>query len=68
MSGFLLTQSERDRFAAYLEHDAATTDGIVRQMELIGMPEALMRQFKTEADAARLVARKLRSIQAEALP
>ena len=32
----LLTQQERDRFAAWLEHEAAVGKGLIEQMEKLG--------------------------------
>ena len=60
----LLTQQERDRFAAWLEHEAAVGKGLIEQMEKLG-PHAgpLVAREKAEAAAALLIARKLRSTE-----
>ena len=62
--GLLLTQQERDRFAAWLEHEAAVGKGLIEQMEKLG-PHAwpLVAREKAEAAAALLIARKLRSTE-----
>lgn len=59
----LLTQEERDRFAAYLEAEAATDEGIAQQMEQAKVPDVLIRKIRAEATAARIIAAKLRSIE-----
>ena len=58
----LLTDIERLRFAEYLERDAASTDGIIEQMQRLGGPfEGLIREHKAEAAAQRIVAQMLRA-------
>ena len=60
----LLTDQERDRFAAWLEHEAATEEGLIEQMEKLGPHFALVvQQKKLEANASLVIARKLRSTQ-----
>jgi hypothetical protein len=63
----LLTDAERERFAAYLEHEAATDEGIVTQMENIHVPEAMIRRVRAEAAAARMVAAKLRAAETQTI-
>lgn len=63
----LLTQAERERFIAYLEHEAETDEGIATQMETIHVPEVLIRKIRTEAMAAKVMAAKLRSIESTTL-
>jgi hypothetical protein len=60
----LLTDQERERFAAWLEHEAATENTLVAQMEKLGPSFALViEQKKLEANASLVIARKLRSTQ-----
>ena len=60
----LLTQQERDRFAAWLEHEAYVGKGLIEQMEKLGPHAApLVAREKAEAAAALLIARKLRSTE-----
>jgi hypothetical protein len=60
----LLTQQERDRFAAWLEHEAAVAKGLIEQMEKLGPHAApLVAQEKAEAAAALVIARKLRATE-----
>lgn len=60
----LLTLEERDRFASWLENEAATSKAIVAQLELLGSAAALLvAREKAETAAAVLIARKLRSIE-----
>ena len=65
MSSFL-TAIERDRFAAWLEREAASDEGIARQMEVVPgsaiLPEVIKR-YRMEAAAARIVARRLRATE-----
>lgn len=62
----LLTDQERMRFAAWLEHDAATTQGIVEQMEKLGPHTApMVARQKMEAAAALFIARKLRETHSD---
>lgn len=66
MSG-LLTPAERDRFASYLEQEAATDKAMARQLKEISGPEALITKLNVESMAARVIAQKLRSIMDETL-
>lgn len=60
----LLTQDERDRFATWLELEAETATGIIRQLEKMGPGVApLVLREKAEAAAALLIARKLRATE-----
>lgn len=56
-----LTQEDRDRFATWLEEEAATDDKLAEQAEKLAAP-AFVKMKRAEALAARVVARKLRSI------
>jgi hypothetical protein len=60
----LLTPQERDKFATWLEHEAATAKGLVEQLEKLGSHTALIvAREKLEASAALVIARKLRATQ-----
>lgn len=56
----LLSDGERDRFAAWLELEASTEKGLIEQMEKIGVPEFVIAHKKTIMQAKALVARELR--------
>lgn len=58
-----LTDSERERFAAYLEQEAATMDGLIEQMRRINVPEALIKHKQAEAYAQRIMAKALRNTE-----
>jgi hypothetical protein len=58
-----LTTEERAKFAAFLDQDAASTEGLIAQMEKIPTPEALIKKYRTEALAQRIVARMLRATE-----
>lgn len=58
-----LTREEREKFAAWLEQDAAATLMLVEQMEKIGVHEMVKKAKRTEALAQQVVARMLRSTQ-----
>lgn len=68
MSNLLLTQQERDRFAAWLENEAATSKLLIEQMEKLG-PHALpvLNLERTEMNAAIVIARKLRNTTSESI-
>lgn len=60
----LLTNEERERFAAWLEHEASTAKILIEQMEKLGPHAApLVAREKAEAAAAMLIAAKLRATQ-----
>ena len=62
----LLTAQERDRFATWLEHEAATAKGLIAQMEKLGPHVApMVAREKTEAGAALVIARKLRATHSD---
>lgn len=63
MSGLLLTDAERERFAAYLEREAASNEAMARQMEQIKVPEAVIKRERLKALAARMIAENLRSTE-----
>jgi hypothetical protein len=63
----LLSDAERERFAAYLERDAVSSEGIAEQMQKLGGPviEPLRQQVLAEAAACRIIAKKLRSTESQ---
>lgn len=64
----LLTPQERDRFAAWLEHEATVAQGLIAQMEKLGpMSAPLIARERAEAAAALLIARKLRATHTDTL-
>ena len=64
----LLTAQERDRFVAWLEHEAMTDKALIDQLEKLGPAMAAVANHKkVEASAALLVARKLRAIQRDSI-
>lgn len=64
----LLTPQERDRFAAWLEHEAATAKGLIEQMEKLGPHMApMVAREKAEGAAALLIARKLRATHSDSI-
>lgn len=56
-----ITDEERERFAAYLQQEADSEDGLCAQMATLGLPEAVLDKRKTLADALRAVSRWLSS-------
>ena len=69
MSGFLLTQAERDRFAAWCEREAQSDEQMATQWEKMSNQlnphDALVKRLRAEAAAKKVVARVLRSIESE---
>lgn len=63
----ILTQEERDKFATYLEEDAASNDGLIVQATKVGGMEPLIQKLKIEAASARIIARKLRTTESMSL-
>jgi len=63
--GLRLTAEERDRFAAYLEQEAATDEGLAVQMRKIKAPQPLINKYQAESTAARIIAAKLRATQSD---
>jgi hypothetical protein len=63
-----LSAQERDRFATWLEQEAESDDAMATQLgKLPGNYEAMRSKWNAEALAARVIARKLRSIETETL-
>jgi len=61
----LLTQEERDKFATYLAMEADSSEGMASQMEKTNLPSVVIKKYKTEAMACRIVAQMLRSTHDE---
>jgi len=61
----LLSPQERDRFAIWLEHEAASEEGILEQMEKLAMPgsEVIIKRMKLRRAAYMIVARDLRKTE-----
>lgn len=60
----MLTDQERMKFAAWLEESAAAADGIVEQLARLGpFGEVAAKRERQEAEAARMIAAKLRAIE-----
>lgn len=62
-----LTKEERVRFADWLDWEAHTDEGLIEQMLGIKVPEAVIKNRRTEVLAHRIVSAKLRSIQEESI-
>lgn len=63
-----LTDQEREKFALYLEQDAASNSAMAEQMKKMdpaGAMGMLAKKYKAEAAAAMIVAAKLRSIEVD---
>jgi len=60
LSLIILTDQERIRFAAYLEQEAATSDGLADQMDKLGGIGRLAEMYRTMAAAAQIIAKDLR--------
>ena len=64
----LLTPEERERFAAWLEHEAMTARGMIEQLEKLGPHTApIIWRQKQEAAAALIIARKLRATSSDSI-
>ena len=58
----LLTEQERERFATWLEHEAATANRLIAQLDKFGPNMApLIAREKAKAASALMIARKLRA-------
>ncbi len=64
-----LTQEERDKFAAWLEHEAKTDHEMANQMKTFGGTgmELGAQKYNTEAMAKEIVAKLLRSIETDTI-
>lgn len=58
-----LSREDRERFAAWLEQDAAGTLGLVEQMAKIPGTEVVAKLKRTEALAQQIVAKMLRATE-----
>lgn len=58
-----LTQQERDKFAAYLEQEAATTDGTIEQLKKLPSMELSIKHFNAQSMSMKIVARILRKTE-----
>jgi len=58
----MLTDDERDRFAIYLEQDAADSEQMAKQCESIGQA-VIAKKYRMESVATTIVARRLRSVE-----
>ena len=64
----LLTAEERDRFASWLELEAAIGKGLIEQLEKLGpMSAPVIAREKQESTAALIIARKLRATSSESI-
>lgn len=61
----MLTEQERNKFADYLEHEAATDQGMIEQCEKLSGMEPIIKKMNVERMAALVIARKLRSIETD---
>lgn len=58
-----LTNEERQKFIKYLEEDANSSEILIKQMESKTFcPPAMVKAYTAEMHAARIVAKKLKSL------
>jgi hypothetical protein len=62
----MLSDQDRERFAAYLEREAASDEQMAEQCEKLGHAP-MVKKLRAEAMAARIIASKLRSIETTAV-
>lgn len=63
----ILSDQERERFAAYLEEDARTNELLIQQLQKVpGTPE-LSEKLRAESVACRVVAAKLRAVETQTI-
>ena len=62
-----LTDSERNKFAEYLDHEAIGNEGLAKQMEKLPGPMTLeiAKRYRAEAAAMLLIASRLRNTEAQ---
>lgn len=68
--GLMLTDAERERFASWLENEAASSDALVEQMVKLGTSMSmsdLAKKYRVNGMAQRLVAKLLRSIESQTI-
>ena len=63
---YLLSDSERQRFAWWLENEAKTSLGMAEQAEKLGI-QSLVTKERAEALAATVISKKLRSMESMTL-
>ena len=64
----MLSASERDRCALYLEQDASANEALVSELERrSGASHAMTNLLRQESLCARIIAKKLRSIEDAAI-
>ena len=63
----MLTAQERDKFAAYLEREAASDRMMLEQLGKLSGQEMMIKKLNAEAMASEIVAKRLRSIDTETL-
>lgn len=63
MSGFLLTQTERDRFSQWLQQDIESAKLLIQQMEKLPQGSVVTAHMKQEVVAEIIVLKKLLSIE-----
>lgn len=59
----LLTQQERDKFAAYLLQEAESDDGMAKQMEKLKGHEAMVKRLRQRGAIYAIVAKELQKIE-----
>ncbi len=59
----LLTQSERDLFATYLDQTAVSNDALAFQLDKLEVSLAMSEKYYGEAHAARVIAQMLRETE-----
>ena len=67
MSDLLLTDAERDRFATYLEREAATDDSMAKQAATIPGMDPVVKRYRMMAAAKMIVAQQLRNIEVQTI-
>lgn len=58
-----LDVKEREKFAAYLEQEAATNNGMAKEMEKIKVQEFVVKRMEMKAAACIIIANDLREIE-----
>lgn len=66
MSREILSDDDRRRFALYLEQDAHDNELLAAQLDKIGQLLGA-KKYRTEAMAAKIIAKKLRSVETTTL-
>lgn len=58
-----LTKEERDKFTAWLEQDASSTEGLMEQMKKLPNMSLIIQKKHVEVMSQRIVAKLLQSIE-----